>query len=255
MKKTKTFTTEDLENLLGNRFCPPAWAFIPQVRSGTGFMRQVRTADALAMGLWPSRGLELHGFEIKACRGDWLSELKKPEKAEEIAAFCDFWWIVAPKGLVKVEELPTPWGLMIPRGATTKIVKQAEKLKSSPIDRLFLAAILRRAQESITPQAKLNESYKEGKKRGMEVAKENFKHAEERHTELEETIATFEKASGVKLNTWQAQSIKDIGDAVRMVLDGKHLTAKQNLEGLLVTAEKIVDDIKENLKENGHGRD
>ena len=171
MKKIdkKEITASDIEDMLFNRFCPPAWALIPQVRSATGYITQVRTADALAMGLWPSRGLELHGFEIKIYRSDWLNELRNPAKAEEIAGYCDFWLLVAPKDLIKVEELPTPWGLMIPHGKTTKIVKQAEKLKSSPPDKLFLAAILRRAQEVITPQAKINESYKKGKEEGKKT--------------------------------------------------------------------------------------
>jgi len=245
VKNKKAFTTQELEDLIGNRFCAPAWAFIPQVRSGTGYLKQVRTADAIAMGLWPSRGMELHGFEIKAYRGDWLNELKNPEKAEEIAQFCDFWWIVAPKNLIKIEELPTPWGLMVPHGSTTKTIKQAEKLKSEPIDKPFLAAILRRAQEVITPQAKINKAFKEGKEKGLAERDRSTEWERDQHKELKETIYAFEKAAGITINTWQRGNI---GDAVRMVLDGEHLTAKQDLEKLLFTAEKIVSNIKENLE-------
>ena len=247
MKIAKAVTSEYLENLLSNRFCPPAWAFLPQVRSATGYVNQVRTADAIAMGLWPSRGLELHGFEIKVYRSDWLGELKKPEKAEEIASFCDFWWIVAPKDLIKIEELPTPWGLMIPHGATTKIVKQAEKLKSSPIDALFLAAILRRAQEVVTPQSKIDKAFKEGKEEGLEERNASFEYERTHHKEFKETIDVFEKAAGIKIETWGTENI---GNAVKMVLNGEHLRAKKNLKGLLATAEKIVSDIKENLGED-----
>jgi len=50
--------------------------------------------------LWPSRGLHLMGFEIKAGRGDWLRELKDPGKAEGIAAYCDQWWVVAPAEVI-----------------------------------------------------------------------------------------------------------------------------------------------------------
>jgi len=245
LKKNKTITSADIEQLLFNRFCPPAWAFIPQVRSATGYGNPIRTADALAMGLWPSRGLELHGFEIKVSRSDWISELKNPAKAEEIAGYCDFWWIVAPKDLIKVEELPTPWGLIIPHGATTKIVKQAEKMKSTAPDKFFLAAILRKAQEVITPQAKIKEALKEGKEEGIKEEKQNFKWAKEQHEEFKKTVATFEKAAGIKIDRW---NMGDIGSAVKMVLDGEHLRAKKSLKNLLFTAEAIVNDIKENLK-------
>ena len=160
--KDRGVKAEEIINLLRNRFCPPAWAFMPQVRNGTGFQSVTRTADAIAMGLWPSRGLYLHGFEIKVYRGDWLNELKQPEKAETIAQFCDYWWIVAPKDLIKVEEIPPLWGLMIPHGSTTKIIKEAKQFTPKPIDKLFLAAILRRAHDIVTPEASLNKSFKEG---------------------------------------------------------------------------------------------
>jgi hypothetical protein len=52
------------------------------------------------MGLWPSRGLKLMGFEIKAGRGDWLGELRNPRKAESIARFCDQWWVVATQDVI-----------------------------------------------------------------------------------------------------------------------------------------------------------
>jgi hypothetical protein len=47
------------------------------------------------MSLWPSRGIELHGIEIKVSRNDWLKELGDPAKADEIARFCDRWWVAA----------------------------------------------------------------------------------------------------------------------------------------------------------------
>jgi hypothetical protein len=48
---------------------------MPQVGDATG-ADVGRHADVVVMGLWPSRGLKLMGFEIKAGRGDWLGELR-----------------------------------------------------------------------------------------------------------------------------------------------------------------------------------
>ncbi len=245
--KHSEMTSADIEQLLRNRFCPPAWAFIPQVRSGTGFVSAVRTADAIAMGLWPSRGLHLYGFEIKIYRNDWLKELMNPAKAEEIASFCDFWWVVAPKDIVKIEEVPASWGLMIPHGSTTKIVKQAEQLKPQQIDKLFLAAILRRAQETIAPEVKISDAFKEGEKKGEEKINQNFEYERRQHQSFKDTVATFEKASGVRIaDTW---CLEDIGAAVRMVADGEHLNVKKQLEYLLTSAKNIVTNIENNLKE------
>ena len=244
----KIFTSMDIENLLSNRFSPPAWAFLPQVRNSTGYARTIRTADALAMGLYPSRGLYLHGFEIKINRGDWLNELKTPNKAEAIAKFCDYWWIVAPKDIVKIEELPSNWGLMIPHGATTKIVKEAKQIKSKNIDRLLLAGILRKAQEVITPTAELREEHKKGYDSGIKSAESDFKWEKEKHKELKQAVFEFEKASGIPINTWRDN--KKMGEAVKLVLSGAHLRNKQRLEDLLKDAEKIVVDIKENLGKN-----
>ena len=50
-EKKKAVTAKGIEQLLGNRFCPPAWAFLPQVRSSTG-AGATRTADAIMTQPW-----------------------------------------------------------------------------------------------------------------------------------------------------------------------------------------------------------
>ena len=72
--KEKVYTEDGLCKLLRYRFCQPEWAFLSQVRNGTGYLRTTRTADALAMSLWPSRGLHLYGFEIKVRKSDWKKD-------------------------------------------------------------------------------------------------------------------------------------------------------------------------------------
>src|SRR5512137_2876743 len=65
-------------------FKAPAFILLAGVRNQTGYTRRVRTADALAVSVFPSRGLYAVGFEIKTDRGDWRRELADPEKSEEI---------------------------------------------------------------------------------------------------------------------------------------------------------------------------
>jgi hypothetical protein len=71
-----------------------------------------RTADGLAMSLYPSRGLHVHGFEIKASTGDLKGELDHPDKAEDIARF-----VTAPSVWMAVIRLggvvPTNWGVLV----------------------------------------------------------------------------------------------------------------------------------------------
>lgn len=243
----KVWSSSELEEKLSYRFCPPAWAFLPQVRNGTGYLRQTRTADAIAMSLYPSRGLDIHGFEIKIYRGDWLSELKNPEKAEEIAQFCDYWWIVAPKEIINIDEVPHNWGFMIPHGKTLKVVKKAEKLKAQNIDNLFLASILRKTQEIIVPDAKLLRQYEKGILKGKQEMKDLFKFSKEEHDKLQRTVREFEKISGVTIDSWRYDNI---GEAVKQVLNGEHTRIKANLKSLLVDAKRIVKSIEENLGKN-----
>lgn len=147
----KTYATEvEVYGALRRRFPAPEYATLPGVRDGTGWNSQ-RTIDAMVMGLWPSRGLLLHGVEIKVSRGDWLRELRNPNKQETIFKRCDrFWLAVGDADIVQKGELPETWGLLVPhRGGTLKIKTQAPELEPEPLDRGFLAAILRRADENM----------------------------------------------------------------------------------------------------------
>lgn len=145
-----------MTRLLAKRFCAPNYAFLSQVRNGSGFQRKtVRTADALAMSLWPSRGIHLNGFEVKVSLSDFKSELAKPEKAEDIGQHCHFWWICAPSvAVAPVELLPPNWGLLVldKSGDALTVEKHpAINAGAVPPDWLFMAAVLRRASESSVP--------------------------------------------------------------------------------------------------------
>lgn len=104
-------------------------------------------ADAVLLHLWPSDGLALWGFEIKASRTDWKKELANPKKSEKIARFCDRWIVVAPKGLVRDGELPAAWGLWT-FDPETDLVHQAvageTRSPSKYLHRGFFASLIRR---------------------------------------------------------------------------------------------------------------
>ena len=54
----------DIHAALRLRYAQPEWAIMFEVANGTG-AAQRRYADAIAMNLFPSRGLCVHGFEVK----------------------------------------------------------------------------------------------------------------------------------------------------------------------------------------------
>lgn len=134
--------------LLEKRYPSDRYALFPQVADSTGSAGR-RYADAIAFGLWPSRGLEIQGFEIKVSRADWLRELKDHGKSASVQAYCHRWWIVAgDKSIVKPEELPLTWGLLVPRGEDGIMAKvKAPLLEAKELSRNFCAAIMRRASE------------------------------------------------------------------------------------------------------------
>lgn len=71
----------------------------------------------------PQRGYQaVHGFEIKCTRNDWLRERNDPLKAELWKRYCHHWWLVAPStDIVKPDEVPEGWGLLVPRGGPLAI--------------------------------------------------------------------------------------------------------------------------------------
>lgn len=120
-----------------------ATAIAFEVSAGTG-RHAARRVDAVVMDLWPSRGLILHAIEIKVSRSDFKREIKDGAKAEEIAQHCDLFSIAAPVGLLKEEEVPAAWGLIEIGGEiVVKFAKRPAVTKARPVDRLFMASMLR----------------------------------------------------------------------------------------------------------------
>jgi hypothetical protein len=219
--------SESVFELLRKRYPLPAWAFLEEVRNGTGFGKVTRTADALAMSLYPSRGLHLHGFEVKVSRGDWLRELANPAKADEIAKWCHFWWVVTDDSagpIVKPGELPATWGHLSSDGKKLQLAREAT-LNSEALapTHKFLGAILRRVCSTATDQTRLDRAKGEGHAEGFEQGKKYaLDHsadgrAQKRFDELHAKVRAYEEASGVNI---QFGEPKRIGTAARFLSGG-----------------------------------
>ncbi len=230
-----------------DRFPRTEWATFSQIRNAAGFSAS-RTLDAVAINTWPSRGLEVHGFECKSSRGDWLREKDDPAKAEAFLPFCDRWWLVVGReDIVQPGELPPTWGLLAPRGKGLVAKVEAPKLEAKPLDRHLLAVILRRAAEPETTDEQkqaIQAAFDQGHEAGQKSAKLHGGFDEERVKRLEKTIADFEKASGLALDSWSAGRM---GAAVDFVMRGGLKREEQRLRHLQAEAESIAAELREGL--------
>lgn len=86
---------------------------------------EFQNIDFLSVHCWRSKGYVVHGHEVKVSRSDWQKELSKPHKANWGKALCDYWWLVAVRGVARNEEIPDGWGYIevSPEGALQALIK------------------------------------------------------------------------------------------------------------------------------------
>lgn len=227
-------TAHELYQRIAFVHASPSWACFDEVADGTG-RNCNRHCDALAMSLWPSRGLFIRGFEIKVSRSDYKNELGNPEKAEAVARFCDEWYIVAPDGLVKdiTTELPPAWGLMVPnkgKGLTT--VRAAKFVKGKTVTRSFLAAVFRSAQRSVAdvlkhhvPRSEIEEQLEKSYQRGLDGGPGYRNELRKELDGANKALKEFEEHTGIKIMGYdQWDELEHLGLKVKLggIILGKY---------------------------------
>lgn len=241
-KKFEPWGTGMIEKALKERFAPPAFALLYQVRNGTGYRNVTRTADAIAVSLWPSRGVTIEGVEIKASRTDWLKELKDPAKADEINKRCHKWWLaVGDPSIVREGELPLNWGLLAPRGDKLVCVKEATVMEPEPLTLSFLASILRNVSEAYADRIKPDEIHEQLEKKfqqGIESGAYRSTHEITRYKEswekLKAELDEFERLSGIQIRSYHGGLI---GSALKAFLNENNLRGQ--LDEMLRRAEML----------------
>tara|TARA_R110002167_G_scaffold42512_4_gene129109 strand:- start:389 stop:1165 length:777 start_codon:yes stop_codon:yes gene_type:complete len=200
-------TSKDILNGIMDRHSSEDWVCFSEVSQSTGAYSG-RRADAVCMNLWPSKGLAIHGFEIKVSRADFMKEMMDITKAEAVGQYCDFWWLAVPSGLVDVTEIPDAWGLMVLHANGLKIKKQAPKRTPKDPTRGFMASLLRSGRDVHKPYIEqeierrlsaLNDQREKSEKRRREMTTS-------RNERAEIWIADFEKKLGCKFEDWQCPS-------------------------------------------------
>lgn len=138
---------KNLWSILRAKYPENEYVLMEEVSNAAGFNRS-NSADYIAVNLWPSRGLAINGIELKSFRSDWLRELKKPDKAESIFQYCDYFWLLTTdETIAKLEEIPVTWGWMTVKGCKIKVLKDAPKLTPAQLSKGFLISMLRRAAD------------------------------------------------------------------------------------------------------------
>lgn len=219
-----TPTTLQLHDMLRARYAAPEWVLVEELRNGTGYSRGRQAyADAVAFNCYPSRGLAVHGFEVKASRSDWVRELERPDRAEAWARWCDAWWlVVACPSIVRPGELPAGWGLLVPAKEKLKVAVEPAARKGEPFDRAMVAAVLRHVTDRYTPKASIQGQLVEQYRKGEAAGKAD---AERASTRLREAVADFAEASGVNLLQASSWDVGNIGKAVAVVRAARQGTA------------------------------
>lgn len=234
--------TADVKAALRGRFIAPEWSLFFEVADATG-ARHSRWADAVAMNLYPSRGLELHGFEIKVSRSDWLRELKDPTKSAPVQRYCDRWWIICPDGVIKPGELPPTWGHYEAKpGGTIRQVVAAPKLEAQPVTKEFMAALVRRAGAVDEEEVKVAVRNEVDRLRAMDTDRIE-REVKARSSEADRAIEQLKEIvdfAGQESSRWI--NSKEIGQAVKYVLDTGVLGTYAGITHIRNLADKFAKD-------------
>jgi hypothetical protein len=244
--KTVALNTPHARAMLRARFAAPEWALMEEVAPRTG--GGTRMADAVAMNLWATRGYALHGFEIKTGRGDWLKELKDPSKAEAVATYCDYWWLVAPAGVVKDGELPLGWGFYELRVGGLLQRVAATKQEAKPVTRAFFASLMRRGHERLESMAgeRVHDAIAVARAEVRKDVQSLVEQSTRQHAALQARVEEFEKQTGIPLSGYQAPPAALIALARKLqVLSG---WSGDNATGRLERIAKDLDRVAEQLR-------
>lgn len=220
------------------------YACLFEVANGTG-SNASRSADIVLMNLWPSRGMDLTGFEVKTSRSDWLRELKQPEKAWPVMQYMDRWFLLAAPGVAKLDEIPSNWGLQEFDGKRVRTLKPAPKLEPKPISKTFLGSLLRRqvrdADAIVNKQ--LNERRRELDAEVEATVAKRLRDAREEGQVLRDKLTTIKDKTGIDLLGWQATDTQV--NALKFALLHDPMASWSGLPGAIVEVERALKRLQD----------
>lgn len=213
----------NLMELVRKRHDGPAWILVEECGNGTGYHVK-RHADAVAVGVWPSRGYEIHGYELKQSRGDVQKELDDPSKADAVGKYCDYWWlVVSDLAIIDGLVIPDTWGILAPKHRVLRAHRKAPKRDATPVNRSFVAALVRRVTAEWVPKHLVDEIKKNALAEATAELERQQKwkktDVEYERDALQRKLADFERDSGLSLEKqWENG---DIARAVKAVIEAR----------------------------------
>lgn len=237
-------TADDIRKALEIAYPLPEWTLMFEVGNGTGANLR-RHADGVALNMYPSRGYEVRGFEIKVSRSDLQHEIAHAAKAEEVCQYCDTWFLVVPKGLTKDIQIPLPWGIIEYQEGKLRIKKQAEKLNREDMPMQFIAGMIRARERTFHKQfaEKLEDEIKLRKENWKKGNAWELERIKAENKSVSKKLAEVKEKTGIDLLGWEPTSeIIAKLNAIHSMYDLKQtLSALSYMQN---TAERVLGDIQ-----------
>lgn len=225
--------TAALRLALRSKYAAPEWLLFEEI-SLDGMGR----VDGVAINCWSSSGFEIHGFELKASRSDWLREMKRMEKSARAFDFCHRWWLVTAPGVALPDEIPTGWGwYQLNAKDQLRKMRPAPATEAKPLGMRQIVNLLSRAHRRNETDEERRLLLLSEYQRGYDAGKA----AGQRHGFDEDKLAAlsaFEARTGIPLYSSNVERIAQAvlyvmqrpDDHVRRMVQGARLRAEQFLE-------------------------
>ena len=164
-------------------------------------------------------------------------------------AACHRWWlVVGDEAIVQPGELPTGWGLLVPKAGALKCKVEPTR-REAAFGLPFLAALCRRVHQTTVPKRDIADKLKGEYERGRALGKMDADSIEREFKYLRDRVAAFDKASGLDiLHGWE--NAEKVGHAVQQVLRHGPEEIRTRLEYFRKSVLGIVEQIDAQLAED-----
>lgn len=224
--------TAALKLSLRTRYAAPEWLLFEEIS-----LDGIGRADALAINCYSSSGFEIHGFEIKASRSDWMRELRRMAKSAAAFEQCNRWWLVAPADVAVKDELPPGWGwLQLDAGGRLRKVVQAPHRQTRPIGMRQLVNLLSRKHPRYV------ETPEEGRLAARREYDRGFKDGQRTNFDFDRTrieaLDAFERKTGMSL---YSANVERVAEAVLYVLQHGDRDLKRSVQASRADAVRFLE--------------
>lgn len=157
-------TADDVYEALKRRHQLPEWVLVRELRMGTGYSpwfsgkpsskhyrraRWEQRVDAWALNCYPSKKFVRIAYEIKVSHSDFIKEIQDPDKRKAALEISDYFYFVAPRGLIAPMEVPKGCGLLvIYEDGRSEVLKKAPRNEAPRLDWRLVASLTRNISQA-----------------------------------------------------------------------------------------------------------